>query len=107
MGLCPKFHLQGNPGSRVHPRTEELMEEVASTEYDTATNLTGRAAHALLMGRCQEEAVPSVSYNTWMRHLAGRDNGKTTRKRKGRKQSESEAPARRPTGPDVHGQAPA
>ena len=106
VGLCPKFHLQGNPGSRVHPRTEELMEEVASTEYDTATNLTGRAAYALFMGRCKEEGASFVAYNTWMRFLAGRDNGKTTRKRKGRKQSESEAPARRPTGPDVHGQAP-
>ena len=106
VGLCPKFHCQGNHGSRIHPRTEELMEEVAETEYETATNITGRAAYALLMGRCQEEGAPCVSYNTWMRFLAGRDRDKTTRKRKGRKQAESDAPARRPTGPDVHGQGP-
>ena len=106
VGPCPKSHLQGNHGSRVHTQTEELMEEVAETEYETATNITGRAAHALLMGRCQEEGAPCVSYNKWMRFLADRDSNKTTRKRKGGKQAEAEAPARRPTGPDVHGQAP-
>ena len=106
VGLCPKSHLQGNRGSRIHPRTEELMEEVAETEYETATNLTGRAAYALLMGRCQDEGAPCISYITWLRYLAKRDRIHATRKRKGRKQAESDAPARRPTGPDVHGQAP-
>lgn len=106
VGLCPRSHRQGNSGSRVHPRTEELMDEVAETEYETATNLTGRAAYALLIGRCGEAGAPCVSYNTWMRYLAKRDAGTMTRKRGGIKEEESQCPARRPTGPDVHGQAP-
>ena len=106
VGLCPESHLRGNESCRIHPRSAELMDEVAETEYETAVNISGRAAHALLMDRCQEEGVLCPSYNTWMRFLARCDGGRATRARKGPKQAEAEAPARRPTGPDVHGQAP-
>ena len=79
---------------------------MAVNDYENPVNITGQAAHALLLGRCQEEGVPCIAYNTWMEYLAKRDRLQTTRKREGIKQAEAEAPARRPTGPDVHGQAP-
>ena len=106
VGLYPHTHCQGNHGCRLHSRTLDLMDEVAREEYETPRNVTGKAAYAVLVARCEEEGAPLVSYNRWMKHLRERDQQRATRRRKGRKQAAGDAPASGPTGPAVHGQGP-
>ena len=106
VGLCPKDHLRGNSTRRFPPETYEVLEEVVAKEYENKRNVTAKLAHAHLVKRCAERAVPCVSYDTFLTFLKRRDPAKAVAARKGRKAAAAAAPAFGARDPSVVGQGP-
>ena len=106
VGLCPRYHRQGNRGTRLSEQTRASMEEIAETVYETAENRTGRYAYGRLVDLCRSREVPPPSYMTFMRYLKTRDEDRQLARRKGRKEAAAQAPAYGPRDPSVLGQGP-
>ena len=106
VGLCPKWHQAGNRTMRFPAATLELMDSVAFDEYETARNVSAKAAHAVLMDRCLRAGVPFPSYPTYLRYLKSRDRSRSIARRRGRKEAAAQAPPTGPRNPAVVGQGP-
>ena len=106
VGLCPRFHLQGNRGTRFSEPVLTCMEEVAETVYETPENRTGRYAYGCLVDLCRGRQAVPPSYTAFMRFLTARDMDRQIARRRGRKEAAAEAPAYGSRDPAVVGQGP-
>ena len=106
VGLCPRYHRQGNRGTRLSSEVVACMAEVAETVYETPENRSGRYAYGCLVDLCRARELPSPSYMTFMRYLKTRDVGHQIAGRKGRKEAAAEAPPYGANDPALIGQGP-
>ena len=106
IGLAPRYHRQGNRGTRFSAPTLVCMEEVADTLYETPENRTGRYAYGCLVDMCRSRELTPPSYTAFMRFLKTRDPDRQLARRRGRKEAAAQAPAYGPRDPAVVGQGP-
>ncbi len=83
IGLLPQANLQGNRGSRLDERTEELLTTFITEHYETLKQQSMKAVYLLLQREAERRQIPVPSYTTFRNRLKKRPLVEQTRKRKG------------------------
>src|SRR5260370_734105 len=83
IGLLPQANLQGNRGSRLDERTEELLTTFITEHYETLKQQSMKAVYLLLQREAERRQIPVPSYTTFRNRLKKRPLVDQTRKRKG------------------------
>jgi putative transposase len=85
LGLIDRDTDKGNRISYVDPRSRTLALESIEADYTNEVARSGVTAYQLYTGRCKKEAVPAVSYATYMNYLNDLNKDRQNAKRHGKR----------------------